>query len=430
MSDKEEYTYLLHTGSGAIARYNRIHEVQIQELLNGKCSKREQEAHEILKNEGFIVSEDKDEVLAIRDSFSRRFLQNKPLELILLVTEQCNFRCIYCYENFEKGEMTEKTAVSIVEFVKKQLINFRGLQVGWFGGEPLLALPVIEYISTELIRICREMKKPYSASITTNAYFLTYEIFKKLRKLKVHHFQVTIDGPTTIHDKQRVLANGKPTFSIIINNLKRIKNTDHSKIWSVSLRTNITKSVINEREEYLREVVLPFADDDRFFFMLRRMWTNGTDEANRLVCNKKEYEAFCTSLDLPDHALLQDYMFSYNFNSACYAALSNSFVIGSDGEIYKCTLDLYDERNHLGHITENGEAVIDQEKLNKWITPKWCNDPSCYSCHEIGACGGLGCPLRQETPCNRGFLDSISWCLPSFYRICKKSIDLDVYFNN
>lgn len=30
---------------------------------------------------------------------------NKQLSLILLITEQCNFRCAYCYEDFKIGKM-------------------------------------------------------------------------------------------------------------------------------------------------------------------------------------------------------------------------------------------------------------------------------------------------------------------------------------
>jgi len=35
-------------------------------------------------------------------------LNPKSLELILYPTEQCNFRCTYCYEDFLIGRMDEK----------------------------------------------------------------------------------------------------------------------------------------------------------------------------------------------------------------------------------------------------------------------------------------------------------------------------------
>lgn len=48
-----------------------------------------------------------------------RAIDNRVFHLILLPTEQCNFRCVYCYENFKIGRMQR----SIVEAVKKLLEN-------------------------------------------------------------------------------------------------------------------------------------------------------------------------------------------------------------------------------------------------------------------------------------------------------------------
>ena len=36
-------------------------------------------------------------------------LSNRRLELIVMPTEQCNFRCIYCYEDFRMGRMNSDT---------------------------------------------------------------------------------------------------------------------------------------------------------------------------------------------------------------------------------------------------------------------------------------------------------------------------------
>ena len=43
------------------------------------------------------------------------------------------------------------------------------------------------------------------------------ETFKKLKKMHVTDYQVTIDGLPSIHDNQRVLENGGKTFDVIMN---------------------------------------------------------------------------------------------------------------------------------------------------------------------------------------------------------------------
>lgn len=51
----------------------------------------------------------------------------------------------------------------------------------------------------------------------------------------------------------------------------------------------------------------------------------------------------------------------------CYAAKPNSFVIRADGRIAKCTVALYDDRNTVGHISEDGRILIDNRKLQTWM---------------------------------------------------------------
>ena len=43
---------------------------------------------------------------------------NKILDIMILVTEQCNLRCQYCYENFERGNITEESEQGIINYLK------------------------------------------------------------------------------------------------------------------------------------------------------------------------------------------------------------------------------------------------------------------------------------------------------------------------
>ena len=65
------------------------------------------------------------------------------------VSNDCNLRCKYCYAkggNYGRNRsvMSKKTAKSFVDFC---VTNFNRVDnVSFFGGEPLLNYPVIEYI--------------------------------------------------------------------------------------------------------------------------------------------------------------------------------------------------------------------------------------------------------------------------------------------
>ena len=71
---------------------------------------------------------------------------NKRLGLIIMPTEKCNYRCVYCYEDFEQGRMADSVSDGIVRLVASRAPLLDQLTISWFGGEPLLAMAVIEKI--------------------------------------------------------------------------------------------------------------------------------------------------------------------------------------------------------------------------------------------------------------------------------------------
>ncbi|AUI37372.1 hypothetical protein CWI35_13325 [[Bacillus] caldolyticus] len=89
--------------------------------------------------------------------------------------------------------------------------------------------------------------------------------------------------------------------------------------------------------------------------------------------------------------------------SVCYAGLPNSFAIGADGTIYKCTLELDEPLNQLGKIRGDGTFDIDEDKLTLWITADAKDDRQCNSCILKPTCQGMHCPLirikEQRSPC-------------------------------
>jgi uncharacterized protein len=56
----------------------------------------------------------------------------------------------------------------IVEFVKQQTKYVESINIGWYGGEPLLAFDVVKDISERVMNICKEKDIMYSSFIVTN----------------------------------------------------------------------------------------------------------------------------------------------------------------------------------------------------------------------------------------------------------------------
>jgi uncharacterized protein len=109
-----------------------------------------------------------------QSSFEREFttsFRNDRFHLILLPTEQCNFRCTYCYEDFAIGRMTPDTVRGVKKLIDRRASELTHLQISWFGGEPLLARSIIEDVASHAgLAQKRNSGLIYESDMTTNGY--------------------------------------------------------------------------------------------------------------------------------------------------------------------------------------------------------------------------------------------------------------------
>lgn len=147
--------------------------------------------------------------------------ENDTLSIIIFATEQCNFRCKYCYENFKHKSMDKNQYSTIYKFINEKLKNasFKFLLLNWFGGEPLLESNNIIAFNQKIRKVAEQNKVDFISTITTNGYFLNPEIFNALYNSGSRKFQITIDG--SFHNSLRPLINGDPTKETIIENIKK-----------------------------------------------------------------------------------------------------------------------------------------------------------------------------------------------------------------
>ncbi|HEY0232414.1 MAG TPA: radical SAM protein, partial [Dokdonella sp.] len=73
----------------------------------------------------------------------------------VLPTEKCNFRCTYCYEDFKIGRMQAPVVRGLKRLISNRAPSLRRLSLSWFGGEPLLAKPVVLEVGTHAYKVAR-----------------------------------------------------------------------------------------------------------------------------------------------------------------------------------------------------------------------------------------------------------------------------------
>lgn len=373
----------------------------VRNLLNSQGNDLSSELFDELLQRGYFVADYVDEEFQ-REQNLNHVINPTKLHLIIMPTEDCNFRCTYCYETHEKGRMSLEVQNSIIKFVRNNIRYYTGLNIGWFGGEPLEALDIIRYLSKELIKICDIARKPYRAGITTNAYSLSADVYKELYKLRVYEYQISIDGLREEHDKLRKLKDGSGTFDNIINNIKEIKKIKDIAATQIVIRTNFTKSIAARLSEYFEFYNQLLAGDNRFTVQINLASDWGGTQVKKIsddLMDLNDYvDIFGRIIDYVSQCG-SDLDFAYHLEeinpgeAKCYAGKRNTYCIGSDAKIYKCTESFDMPENNVGVLLSNGNMKLDAYYLSLWEnTGRISNIEKCKACSFSGCCLYSPCP--------------------------------------
>lgn len=401
---------LWNTLRGSMSVFEREQRATVESLLKRKGFEgRLEGAAKYLQERGFIIDQETNEYRQFQLAFGRQHYRQDTLQLILLASEDCNFRCEYCYEDFSRGTMKPEVRAGIKALVGRRMHGMRSLSVSWFGGEPLYGWPAIEELGPFFAKTAEENDIQYRSNMTTNAFLLTPEVAEKLLEWKVRRYQITIDGPPEFHNRSRPTRTGKGTFDTIVENLESLGRRDDS--FTVDIRVNFDRKNSPHMSDLFDRIEQGLGNDERFRFRFRAVgrW-GGKNDKNLDVCGGKE-EVADVKWRLKEEARKRGLNISDGLREvkgvgavACYAARPYNFIIGATGKVMKCTIDLdLKDRNVVGHLAEDGELEIDADKFALWTEPAFESDKKCQKCVVLPACEGLHCPqVRMDynkSPC-------------------------------
>ena len=105
-----------------------------------------------LEERNFIVDDDLNEKEYCDFIRSRSVYKDNFMHIMILPTDACNFRCVYCYENAENSYMSEENEQALLKYFKKKIPKLSGLRISWFGGEPLVRKEQVLRITKTMIK--------------------------------------------------------------------------------------------------------------------------------------------------------------------------------------------------------------------------------------------------------------------------------------
>lgn len=341
-----------------------------------------------------LVSLSEDELNAVAGSVVSNALMNRTTQirkLELMVTEDCQFRCDYCFVHGKNDKKMDKTtALSAVDMLLHEAVGAKNIEITFFGGEPLLEFELIcEVVSYVEGKLSQDQSVTWA--ITTNGALLDDA---KMQFFQNHglNLLLSIDGNRETQDAHRRLKSGGSTFDLVCPQIPLIKKYQGWIGARVTVNPDTTAHVL-ENVKFLRE-----AGINQFIVgpNMDVMWSNEAFDifkeqyyalANYYVSEWKQGHGF--RMTIFEKGLNE--LASRSAVWGCEAG-RDKICVSPTGEIYPCTkfeaLRELTGRYRLGDLTS---GITEQLYCFELEDARGNIRGKCLSCDYKDYCTG-GCP--------------------------------------
>jgi len=274
--------------------------------------------------------------------------------LSLLISQDCNLRCGYCYADHgtygsRKKLMRYCTAKKCMD---KLLSKEHDNHILFFGGEPLLNFPLIKKIDSYL----KQKKIRATYTMITNGTIMNDEIKIFINK-KFLSLWISLDGPKDINDRQRfgLVESVHDHVAETIDNL-------HPRNYPVTVKSIVTKRSVNELTEIVEHIsslnidsidLKPVKDvplQSEFYMSDEDYMTYINELANILASNIKKI-AYGDEVKLISYIypILMQIISKTRMIYGCTAG-RKSLTITADGDVYPCHKYIGLKEFHMGNV--------------------------------------------------------------------------------
>lgn len=345
-----------------------------------------------LLTQGIIVSTQLNEFNQI--CFTQKQMQYmtnyNSLNLVIAPTLQCNYRCVYCFENSQEQKtiMSNKTMEGVVAFVENQITHnnsLKELDVAWFGGEPLMAYhSVMRPLANMLIDLCKKYSIEYRSKITTNGFYLEDSIIKEvIDDLKIDSFQITFDGTCQNYCLRKGVT--PQSYNKVKHNLFALSQFifETKSDAHISLRINVDNDNVEDAKNLVKEIRdNPLYHDNIKFYLGHLIGYCG----NLNYMSLEEYEN--SEMDFASF-LCETIKPKEPKKIWCGQFTMSSICIGPNGEMYKCEHDFGVKDRIIGTVTD---GFFFNEHLMSFLEQPYPQE--CRDCSIFPICLG-GCPSAR-----------------------------------
>jgi uncharacterized protein len=259
----------------------------------------------------------------------------------------------------------------------------------------LLGQDALFALSGRLRATCASEGVDYRASIYTNGWLLDRPTATRLAEHQVRDALVSIDGPPAVHDALRPHVSGEGTFERILGNVCAVAD-----LLDVTVRVNLDGHNLDGVEE-LVAMLAEAGLAGRVGLSPGHLVANHFNPA----APSASYGRRCLSpgefadTELAFNRIARAHGFAAGplpspVTSPCTAVRANEWIVGPEGQLWKCFDDVGFDDEVVGSI-----FAIDQPngRLAKWLAHDPFSDPECRTCIALPGCMG-GCSLYGRDP--------------------------------
>ena len=353
-----------------------------------------------MQTEGFLHAEKVNVKLTLAKIFEEI---NSPdrFQIIHFSTLNCNNACVYCNQHhIGQPKSSIKDYRAIYQLIKRKLKDgVKEISLSAMGGEPTIEYQRLIPFYAEIRDLCKGYGASFIGTMTTNARLLEDPIIaQSLVDAGIKNFQVTLDGPASIHDSQRPGLNGEGTFEDTWAGLLALKALQNDDM-NCTIRTNHSKKTISKKvlELHLNLLATHFGGDPRFEIYNHIAADLGVQiDCSMLLPKQVGFKEMSRINKITsEHGLLLKTNVYRPNGRVCYASCKNAIAILPGGKLIKCTTALWEPINHVGHLTPEGILKLNSN-FQKWVDIESLNRKKCRTCQVAPICQGRSCPLKYN----------------------------------
>ena len=390
-----DHYYIYDVGSGSL---HECDEKTARVLEGDKTDVSDEELKAILEDAEAL----KEQGLLYKEEVKAYPMKSHEVKALCLhVSHDCNLRCKYCFADegayhSKREVMSRETAFAAIDFLLRESGKRKVLEVDFFGGEPLMNLGVVKDTVYYAKEQAAKLGKRFLFTTTTNGLLLDDETIKFFNE-EMENVVLSLDGRPEVHDAVRKTVNGKGSFDLVIEKIKKFVRSRGDKHYYV--RGTFTAKNLDFAKD-----VLFLADQGFDSISMEPVVTDIPElqiREEHLPRIEKEYENLCEAYLEREEKGEGFNFFHFNIDleggpclskrvSACGAG-NEYFSVVPNGDIYPCHQFAGDSKWKMGSVFE---GTLDEKIRSKFAESCLFTRKKCENCFAKFICSG-GCSANN-----------------------------------